>query len=167
VPGIFAAVDDEKLRAEFKAANDAAITAAKSTAAWLESLKESANDAYALGEERFLDMLRAREGVDISIAELKAAGERDLKSNLLALQQACDQYAPETDIRACVLRVQRKPALGQFLRELEPVLIELSNEQGAIAPALGDHIRRRDLTFKARAAAALARNELAAPAQAL
>jgi hypothetical protein len=56
-----------------------------------------------------------------------------------------------------------KPALGQFLRELEPVLIELANEQGVIAPALAEEIERRDLTFKTRAAAALARNEFAAP----
>jgi len=59
-----------------------------------------------------------------------------------------------------------KPALGQFLRELEPVLIELANEDGRIEPALGDEIRRRDLTFKTRAAAALARND-AAPDPAL
>lgn len=58
-----------------------------------------------------------------------------------------------------------KPALGQFLRELEPVLIELANEDGAIEPALGDEIRRRDLTFKTRAAAALARNDAAPPAR--
>jgi hypothetical protein len=56
-----------------------------------------------------------------------------------------------------------KPALGQFLRELEPVLIELANEDGAIADGLGDEIRRRDLTFKTRAAAALARNDAAPP----
>ncbi len=48
-----------------------------------------------------------------------------------------------------------KPALGNFLRELEPVLIELANEPGAITPALSEEIRRRDLTFKTRAAAAL------------
>lgn len=60
-----------------------------------------------------------------------------------------------------------KPQLGQFLRELEPVLIELANEEGAIEPALGDEIRRRDLTFKTRAAAVLARNDAAASAQTL
>ena len=58
-----------------------------------------------------------------------------------------------------------KPALGDFLRELEPVLIELANEDGAIEPGLGDEIRRRDLTFKTRAAAALARNDAAPPAR--
>ena len=60
-----------------------------------------------------------------------------------------------------------KPALAQFLRELEPVLIELANEEGAIAPALGEEIRSRDLAFKSRAAAALARSEFAAPTQSL
>ena len=56
-----------------------------------------------------------------------------------------------------------KPALGQFLRELEPLLIELANEEGAIEPALGEEIRSRDLAFKTRAAAALTRQEAAAP----
>lgn len=60
-----------------------------------------------------------------------------------------------------------KPALAQFLRELEPVLIEVANEQGAIAPALGAEIRDRDLAFKTRAAAALARQDLAAAPQTL
>lgn len=61
-----------------------------------------------------------------------------------------------------------KRALGQFLRELEPVLIELSNEDGTVAPALGDEIRQRDLAFKTRAAAAaLQRREFATAAQSL
>lgn len=113
VPGIFASVDDETLQAEFRAANDAAITAAQQTADWLDSLRESATDGYALGEKRFLEMLRAKEGVDVSIAELKAAGERDLEANLLALQEACEEYAPDLDVRACVLKAQsNKPAGG-------------------------------------------------------
>lgn len=60
-----------------------------------------------------------------------------------------------------------KPALARFLREVEPVLIELANEQGAITPALGEEIRERDLAFKSRAAAALARRELASNTQSL
>jgi hypothetical protein len=60
-----------------------------------------------------------------------------------------------------------KPQLAAFLRELEPVLIELSNEQGGVSPALGAAIVDRDLAFKSRAAAALARNELAAAPQSL
>lgn len=60
-----------------------------------------------------------------------------------------------------------KPQLAAFLRELEPVLIELANEQGDVSPALGAEIVDRDLAFKSRAAASLARNELAASPQSL
>jgi hypothetical protein len=60
-----------------------------------------------------------------------------------------------------------KPQLAAFLRELEPVLIELANEQGEVSPALGAEILDRDLAFKSRAAASLARNELAASPQSL
>jgi hypothetical protein len=113
VPGIFASVDDEQLQTRFSEANNAAVIAAQETAAWLESLQETATDGYALGEQRFLEMLRAKEGVNVRIAELKAAGERDLEANLRALQDACDEYAPELDIPACVLKVQNnKPAGG-------------------------------------------------------
>jgi Bacterial protein of unknown function (DUF885) len=113
VPGIFAAVDNAELHAEFDAANEAAIVASQKAADWLDTLRETATDGYALGEERFLEMLRAKEGVDISIAELKAAGERDLKANLQALQDACAEFAPESDVRACVLQAQNhKPEGG-------------------------------------------------------
>lgn len=60
-----------------------------------------------------------------------------------------------------------KPALAQFLRELEPVLIELSNEDGRIAAGLGEQIRERDLAFKSRAAAVMAQRDFASPAQSL
>lgn len=60
-----------------------------------------------------------------------------------------------------------KPQLAAFLRELEPVLIELANAHGEVSPALGAEILDRDLAFKSRAAAALARNELAASPQSL
>jgi hypothetical protein len=60
-----------------------------------------------------------------------------------------------------------KPQLAAFLREIEPVLIEIANEQGELSPALGAEILDRDLAFKSRAAASLARNELAASPQSL
>jgi hypothetical protein len=44
------------------------------------------------------------------------------------------------------------------------VLIELANAGAATdADAIGDDIRRRDLAFKARAAAALARHDTTVP----
>ena len=113
VPEIFSAVDDESLRAEFATANAAAVEAVRESVAWLEGLRETANDDFALGEERFLEMLRAKEGVEITLAELKAAGEQDLAKNLSLLDEACTEFAPGKSIRECVRGVQdRKPEGG-------------------------------------------------------
>ncbi|MCI1710429.1 MAG: hypothetical protein LKM32_16070 [Chiayiivirga sp.] len=79
----------------------------------------------------------------------ESAAARDLATHLLESHR----------LYAAAAERAGKPALARFLRELDPVLIELANEQDAIAPALGEEIRRRDLAFKTRAAAALARRE--------
>jgi len=113
VPELFAMVEDDQLQSEFRAANSAAAEAINESANWLESLKETATDDYALGEQRFLKMLSTTQGVDISLAELKAAGQLNLDRNLASLDQACAEFAPGASIRDCVLEVQnRKPPEG-------------------------------------------------------
>jgi hypothetical protein len=107
------------------------------------------------------------------LAAYLAAHLEDTERALLVAANSPDDGAAASELAAALLDSNRlyalaaeradKPALGEFLRELEPVLIELANEDGAIEPALGDEIRRRDLTFKTRAAAALARNDAAPP----
>ena len=122
VPGLFAAVEDEQLQRQFAAANSGAAEAAAQTATWLEGLRATASDDYALGEERFLKMLRATEGVDITLAELKAAGEANLQRNLNKLYEACAEFAPGESTEDCVSKVQsRKPpegAVGGATRQL-------------------------------------------------
>ena len=54
-----------------------------------------------------------------------------------------------------------RPQLADFLRQLEPVLLELANG-GAPDGLVAEQIVERDLAFKSRAAAALARRELIA-----
>ncbi|MGB5337119.1 MAG: DUF885 domain-containing protein [Woeseiaceae bacterium] len=113
VPGLFAAVEDEQLQRQFSAANSAAANAARETANWLEQQKAIATDEFALGEQRFLQMLSATEGVDTSLADLKAAGELNLRQNLDQLNEACAEFAPGESTEACVLKVQgRKPPEG-------------------------------------------------------
>ncbi len=53
-----------------------------------------------------------------------------------------------------------RPQLADFLRQLEPVLLELANGGELSAGLVAEQIRERDLAFKTRAAAALARREL-------
>ncbi|MCH8060245.1 MAG: DUF885 domain-containing protein [Proteobacteria bacterium] len=113
VPGLFASVEDEQLQRQFSATNSDAVAAVKQAAAWIDELKATATDDYALGEERFLHMLSATQGVDISLADLKAAGELDLQRNLDALHASCAEYAPGASTQDCVLQVQnRKPPEG-------------------------------------------------------
>ncbi len=122
VPGLFADVKDEQLQRRFEAANTAAADAVEQTARWLDSLRATATDDYALGEEKFLTMLSATQGVDISLEELKAAGELNLQQNLDTLYAACAEFAPGASTEDCVLGVQnRKPpegAVGGARRQL-------------------------------------------------
>jgi uncharacterized protein (DUF885 family) len=113
VPGLFASVDDAALQGELKEANATAIGAFSEARDWLAAQLESATNDYALGADRFLQMLRMSEGVEITLDELRAAGKRDLERNLEALKSACAQYAAGETVQACVLKMKAsKPADG-------------------------------------------------------
>ena len=113
VPGIFAPVKDAQLQGEFRTANAAAIRAMQDLEAWFRAEEARANDDFALGPEKYLQMLHATEDVDIPVARLKEMGERDLARNLAALNEACARIAPGATIKACVDKVQaKKPPEG-------------------------------------------------------
>lgn len=122
VPGLFADVEDEALQRQFVFVNNAAVEAVQQTADWLETLKVTATEDYALGEDLFLRMLRETQGLDITLADLKAAGQADLDRNLETLYAACADFAPGESTEDCVLKVQsRKPpegAVGGAARQL-------------------------------------------------
>src|SRR6185503_15433991 len=103
----FAAVDDPDLQAAFREANAAAVAAARELGAWfLGQVAASPEEGFALGPEHFLRMLRDTERVDVSLAELEAAGRRELERNLEALREACAAWAPGVPIAECLVRVQ-------------------------------------------------------------
>lgn len=122
VPGLFADVKDEQLLRQFAAANTAAADAVEQTARWLDGLRDTGTNNYALGEKKFLKMLSATQGVDVTLTDLKAAGELNLKQNLDTLYAACAEFAPGASTEDCVLKVQnRKPpegAVGGARRQL-------------------------------------------------
>lgn len=77
---------------------------------WMELQRPKATHDFALGRARFQEMLKATEGVTISLAVLEKAGHDDLQRNLAALKAAC---APKTSVQLCVDKVEsQKPALG-------------------------------------------------------
>lgn len=109
----FAAVPDEALKKELAAATEPAAVAMEQFARWLESQRATANDAYALGPERFAAMLRMTENVDVPLEKIEAIGRAELERNLAALNEACKAYAPGAKIEECVARMNAdKPEGG-------------------------------------------------------
>jgi uncharacterized protein (DUF885 family) len=131
VPGIFASVDDAALQAEFRNANDGAIKAMKDLDAWFTQQEPNATENFALGAEKFATMLRATEGINTPLPQLKAIAERDLKRNLAAIREACNALAPGQAIEACVASVNANKVAGtpvegatEQLKELRSFVVE-------------------------------------------
>jgi len=106
VPTIFSAVADARLQAEFREANAGAIKAMRDLDAWLTAQETSATDDFALGPEKFQEMLRTTEGVSVPLARLKQIGEDDLQRNLQALREACTAYDPGGSVQRCAQKMQ-------------------------------------------------------------
>lgn len=112
VPAIFASVKDEQLQRDFKEANDGAVKAMKDIDTWFKSQEATATNDFALGAEKFSEMLKATERVDVPLAELAAVGRKDLDRNLAALKEACDIFAPGKSITECVAKAQANKPTG-------------------------------------------------------
>ncbi|HVR96766.1 MAG TPA: DUF885 domain-containing protein [Thermoanaerobaculia bacterium] len=108
VPGIFAAVDDAALQDELRSVTAPAATALRELGAWCRQQAAPAGDSsgYRFGPDLFQRMLRDTERVDVPLAELEAAGRRELERNLAALREACAAYAPGLSVEECLARVQ-------------------------------------------------------------
>jgi hypothetical protein len=114
VSPVFAAVDDPDLQAALREANAAAAAAAGELGTWFrDQVATSPEEGFALGPDLFLRMLRDTERVDVSLAELEAAGRHELQRNLDALREACAAWAPGAPVAECLARVQaEKPPEG-------------------------------------------------------
>lgn len=131
----FAEVEDEALQAEFDAAAETAAAAMRSVADYIES-QPGTDEGYALGAEKFSDMVRLTEGVDIPLSELKAIGEADLKANQDALAEACSVFAPGASMADCMGKMAaNKPENGpvQEARDSLPALKEFIIEKDLVS----------------------------------
>jgi len=129
----FADVDDSQLQDELDAAAIAASAAMKDLADHLGTV-DATPDGFALGADKFSAMLKRTEDVDISLDDLEAVGRADLKRNQDALKTACQAYAPDETMAACMLKMQSdKPADGP---------VEAARKQ---LPTLEAFVRAKDL----------------------
>ncbi len=125
VPAIFASVNDEQLQKEFKEANSAAIKAMKALDQWFKTLEAGATDDFALGAEKFSEMLRQTERVEFRLDELEGIGKRDLERNQTALAEACAKYAPGKSIPECVAKAENNKPTGGAVEMAREQLTEL------------------------------------------
>lgn len=138
----FASVNDPALQAELSTASNAAAVAMRDLSNWLETQRPSATNDFALGAERFSQMLRDTEMVDIPLAELEAIGRRDLAANQASLRAACTRFAPGASLPQCMERANAQkppggpvagaraqlPALRQFIIDHDIVSIPGTEE---------------------------------------
>jgi len=125
VPGIFASVKDPGLQDDFMAANSEAIRILKSLDNWFESQRPSATDNFAMGAQLFQQMLHATERVDLTVAQLRLIGQKDLERNLAALKDACAKYAPGKSLAECVGKASADKPQGKPVEAARAQLTEL------------------------------------------
>lgn len=139
VPAVFAGVADPALQAELQQANAAAARALRELGAWFhEQIPLPGTDAgeFRLGAELFARMLRETERVDMPLAELEAAGRRELERNLAALREALAAFAPGLPVADGLARMHaRKPAEGpvEAARRQLAGLRRFVEEQGLVS----------------------------------
>jgi len=114
---VFEPVKDEQSQKEFKEANAAAAKAVKEFDAYLATQEKTANDNFALGADKFKQMLKATEGVDIDLAKLEEIAKQDLQRNLDAFKQECEKFAPGKSLAECNAKVSASKAEGSNVVE--------------------------------------------------
>ena len=148
VPGLFAEVEDEALQGAFTEALGPAVAALRELEAWLELRLEDSSGDFALGEDRYRELLRRVYRIDLDWRTLKEVAQADLERNLELLRLTCAAIDPELAIADCAARVREdKPAAGAVARaneqlpELRAFLIEAdivgipSGEEAYVAEA--------------------------------
>ena len=117
IPAAFADAKEPALQAEFREANAAAANAFSDFDAWLESQRKTQTDTFALGADRFAEMLRQTERVDVPLERLTQLGRDDMSRNVAALREACGRFAPGAALPQCVERMGMHKPKGSVVAE--------------------------------------------------
>ena len=105
-PKGFENVKDEKLWQDFNRENEKTITTINKFVEWLDVQMLNATDSFAIGPEKYSQMLYATERINIPLSELKKIAEDDLERNLTALIIACKKFSPDKTLEECIKIVQ-------------------------------------------------------------
>jgi uncharacterized protein (DUF885 family) len=86
--------------------NDSATAAMAALDSWILSQRGTQTENFALGAQKFSEMLYAIERVDTPLPELERIGQADLVRNQTALKDACRQFAPGATVMDCVHKAE-------------------------------------------------------------
>ena len=96
VPGGFKDVQDKALLDQFKKTNDAVIAALVDYKKWLQDdLLKRSKGAFAFGEDTYRKKLSADEMIDVSLDELLAIADRDLRRNQASFKEVAHNIDPK------------------------------------------------------------------------
>jgi hypothetical protein len=115
VPTAFSAVKDAALLAPFDSARKKAIAAFTAMDKWMDTLRATQTEKYAMGADLFAKMLYMTERVGMSLDSVEAMGKADLERNKAALAEACTRYAPGATLQACMKKMNAHKAPGDLV----------------------------------------------------
>jgi len=127
LPDALSALEDASLRADFEAAQQDALTAIESFAAWMkdELLPRSTGD-YAYGEDHFRKLLSYTDFVDRPLAELEQRGLDDLRANQAQLKELAAKIdSSKTPAEVVDLVSQDHPTPERLIPDTDALLDEL------------------------------------------
>jgi len=112
VAGIFSQVQDPQLQSSLRAAIGDDVRALRALDKWFESQRAEATDAFALGADKFQEMLRSTERVDLPLDRIESIGREDLEKNLTALRGACSEFDAGKSLAECVAKANSDKPKG-------------------------------------------------------
>jgi len=125
LPQLFSEVSSTQQQQQFSDASQAAMHAFRNTLVWLQQQQNTAQDNFRLGPDLYLTMLQQTQRVDMTLAEFKMLGERELQRNTNSLELACQEFGDFENLSACIAAMrQHKPTLGTVERARQQ-LVEL------------------------------------------
>lgn len=120
LPASLAGLDDEGLRASIDECLAGLASTLSEVEAALGARMATATNDFALGQERFLSMLSATQGLEVDLPTLERIGRADLERNLAAIHAAAGAIDPSREPREVIDEVTAdKPEPDKVFAEAE------------------------------------------------
>jgi uncharacterized protein (DUF885 family) len=112
--------------ADVERATAVAAIAIDDLVAYLRTHEATANDDFAIGADHYRTMLRNGEMVDISLADIEAAGERELARHQASVREAAAKIAPGKPLAEAIAVVTKDhPKAENLIDETRDMLEEI------------------------------------------